>query len=422
MKSETETLILQPTQEEVDLITNYSKYADIFEAPTQAHDAVIRAVIAAVVNPNVFIQNGGQKLSLDVWTLLLSPSGLGRNTLVSMMRRLLRKADIGGLLRNNSWGSAQGLYQDLAEEPNAFFVWEELAANLKILSQARFANAKEWLTDRYDNFEIPSAITYRRAGKSNDTPPIEFKQGPRICTLATSSHEWFTGALSEADSLGGFIPRWLIVDLPKNDRCIPTPEKPDESMVDSMVEVLRRARKLQGEVNMRRIQADYEVWYREAKERFDGQEQHQLATAFWNRHRVHLLKLAAIYEISQSVSLEVSSGALERAITAARDAENTIFHLLSSGFSKEGAAVEKMYDLILRAGEHGLPKSTVTRTFGSTPEFVREPRLRTLIDGERVCKFVRTTSGRPAEDLVADKFVDQYVALHPDAIRKDSRG
>lgn len=414
MKTEThtETLILQPTPTEADLITNYTEYADIFEAPTQAHEAVMRAVIAAVVNPNVFIQNGGQKLSLDLWTLLLSPSGLGRNTLVSMMRGLLRDAALSGLLRNRSWGSVQGFFQDLAENPNAFLVWEELAANLKTLSDARFGNAKEWLTDRYDNFETPSAITYRRAGKSNDTPSIVFEQAPRICTLATSSHEWFTGALSEADSLGGFIPRWFIVDLPKSDRCIPTPNAPDESMVGSIVEALGRVRGLHGAVDLSRVEADYDAWYREAKERFDSHEQHQLAMAFWNRHRVHLLKLAAIYEISWSGSLVVAPDALGRAIETAREAENTIFHLMSSGFSKEGAAVEKMYEMILRAGEQGLPKSTLTKAFASTPAFLREPRLKTLIDGERVFSFPRKTPGRQAEDLVADKHVEAHKRLH----------
>ena len=87
----------------------------------------------------------------------------------------------------------QGLFQDLAENPYAFFVWEELAVNLKTLADARFGNAKEWFTDRYDNFEIPpEAITYRKTGKDSDTSPIEFESVPRVCALATSSHEWFT--------------------------------------------------------------------------------------------------------------------------------------------------------------------------------------------------------------------------------------
>jgi hypothetical protein len=103
----------------------------------------MQTLIAAVVNPNVHILNEGQKLSLDFWTLLLSPSGLGRNTLVSLMRDLLRLAEIRGLLKKNTWGSVQGLYQDLAERPNAFFVWEEFAVHLKLLESARFASAKE---------------------------------------------------------------------------------------------------------------------------------------------------------------------------------------------------------------------------------------------------------------------------------------
>ena len=296
-------LVRQPLTE--DLITNYVNYADIFEAPPEAHEAVMQTLIAAVANPNVHIQNGGQKLSLDLWTLLLSPSGMGRNTLVSMMRELLRRANITDLLKNNSWGSVQGLFQDLAENPNAFFVWEELAANLKMLADARFGNAKEWLTDRYDNFETPSAITYRRSGRGNDTPTIEFRGAPRICILATSSHEWFTEALEERDSLGGFIPRWFIVNLPKSERCIPTPSEPDSSFVGPLVESLNRVKGLKGVIDVAPIRADYEKWYRETQERFDNQEQHRLATAFFARHRVHFLKLASIYGISETGTLAI---------------------------------------------------------------------------------------------------------------------
>ena len=403
-------LVNQPLSD--DLIRNYVKYADIFESPTEAHEAVMQTLIAAVVNPNVHIVNEGQKLSLDFWTLLLSPSSLGRNTLVSLMRNLLRSAEIKGLVKTNTWGSVQGLYQNLAERPNAFFVWEEFSIFLKLLESARFANAKEWLTDRYDNLEIPESIAYRKLGRSSDTPSIIFTDAPRICTLATSSYEWFTGMLSESDALGGFIPRWFIVDLPKSDKCIPSPKQPDPEYVDGLVGALKRAAELKGPADISGVKAEYEEWYRAAKERFENQEQYQLATIFFRRHRVHLLKLAAIYEISQTGNLVVSSSALERAISAARRAEDTICALLASGCGKEGAAVEKLYQEILRAGEHGLPKSTLTRLFTNAPPFVREQRITTLVDSERVFKCSHKTQGRPAEVYVADTHLERHQALH----------
>ncbi len=73
-----------------------------------------------------------------------------------------------------------------------------------MLSEPQFATAKEWLTDRYDNFKIPPPFRYRSTGKEGNTPPIKFEKGPPTNILATSSDEWFFRNLAEADSAGGF--------------------------------------------------------------------------------------------------------------------------------------------------------------------------------------------------------------------------
>jgi hypothetical protein len=118
----------------------------------------------------------------------------------------MKAAGLTGLIHNRTWGSRQALYQMIAEHPAGLFVWTELSVVLKKLGDKSFAGAKEWLTDLYDNLEIPEAIRYRVTGKKSDTPPIEFSQAPRINILATSSVDWFLSNVSQEDALGGFIP------------------------------------------------------------------------------------------------------------------------------------------------------------------------------------------------------------------------
>jgi hypothetical protein len=183
-------LVVAANSYQQDFIKEYVKYADIFESPPEAHEAVALTTISAVANGNVWIQNGGQTIPLDNWTLLLSGSGVGRNTLVNLLWPVLHEASLDDLARNTTWGSKQGFYQDLAENPRAFFVWEELAATLKALSDARFGEAKQWLTNCYDSFRKPADIQYRK-GTSQNTPPIEFVGAPRVSILATSSEAWF---------------------------------------------------------------------------------------------------------------------------------------------------------------------------------------------------------------------------------------
>ncbi|MGA2146394.1 MAG: hypothetical protein ABSH49_15680 [Bryobacteraceae bacterium] len=67
-----------------DFISAYADYADVLEAPRAVHEAVAISILAAVLNPHVTIQYGALPSTLDLWTLVLSGSGLGRNTLVNL--------------------------------------------------------------------------------------------------------------------------------------------------------------------------------------------------------------------------------------------------------------------------------------------------------------------------------------------------
>jgi hypothetical protein len=75
---------LDVTIPSVDFISTYTAYADVLEAPAIVHEAVAISLLAAAWNPRVGIQYGALSPTLDVWTLLLSGSGFGRNTLISL--------------------------------------------------------------------------------------------------------------------------------------------------------------------------------------------------------------------------------------------------------------------------------------------------------------------------------------------------
>ncbi len=400
---------------EEDFIPRYVTYADIYEAPPAAHQAVAMSLIAATVNGNVWIKNGGQRLTLDLWTLLLSGSGVGRNTLLTMVHPVLKQAGLEDLVRNTSWGSKQAFYQDLAERHKGFFVWEEMSASLKALSDSKFGEAKQWLTNIYDNEGIPPAMVYRQSKgtPSRNTEPIVFTQAPRTNILATSSREWFINSIVHEDSMGGFIPRWFLVDMPELDRTIPVPKEPDNSHITPLADRLNRIRALQGAVDLSEVSSIYEKWYEATKARFTGQPNKALAMAFWNRHRVHVLKLAAVFSLSESCSLVVSPEAMERAILAAQATERTIFELLPTGMSHEGGELEKMARVIRDAGPKGVLRSEVTGAFQYVAEYQRESRLRTLITAGTIKEYRRSGGGRPATVYVHKDHLEAHGAEYP---------
>jgi hypothetical protein len=236
--------------------------------------------------------------------------------------------------------------------------------------------------------------------------------------LATSSYEWFIGSLSQEDSTGGFIPRWFLIDLPDLDRMIPTPKEPNRKATLNLAECLREVRNLKGSVDLSKIRDMYGDWYEATRKRFREQPNAAIAEAFWNRHRVHVLKLAAIFAMSEGQDLTVSPRAMERAISTARKAEATIFKLVPTGMSREGAAVDKLEQGIRLGGVAGLLKSEFTRAFQYVREQEREPRLRTLQSAGTVILFDRPTEGRRAEVLVHKDHAEAHEKTFPEDRRR----
>jgi hypothetical protein len=389
-------LIVTPTTAEVvtpDFISSYADYANVFEMPRQVHEWMAALMVASVLNGKVWI-DWGTKVPLDLWVLLLSGSGQGRNTATDVAVGVMEKADIPGLLRKASWGSKAAFYQQTAEFPEGLYVWPELSVALKTLNDPKFGGVKEWITDRYDNLKTPEPIVYRKTGRKADTPPIVFDKAPRINILATSSSDWFINNLEQADTLGGFIPRWLPKNIGKSDRVIPKPSTPDPRFLPVLAEKLRSIADLEGYADLSAVEDAYGEWYAEAKERFGNQPNSALADPFFNRLRVELLKPAVIFEASQSATLIVTPEAFARTLAAVSQAEETIFKLLPGGMTREGAELERIAEKIRSAGPQGLTRSELTRAFQHIKSRDREERIKTLVDAGRILETSAQTAGR----------------------------
>jgi len=317
--------------------------------------------------------------------------------------KVIEAANIKGLLHNATWGSRPAFHQQIAEHPKGLYVWPELSEILHKLNDKNFAGVKEWITDRYDNHRTPDSIVYRKVGKKS-TPPITFDQAPRLNILATSSSDWFLNNLEHSDAMGGFNPRWLPNKVGKVDRLIPKPVAPDHELLPELGKHLASVAALSGDADLSQIEAAYDKWYHETHARFEKQPNPDLAVPFFNRLRGELLKLATVYEVSQSGSLTITESALDRAIGAASEAEKTIFELLPTGMSREGGEVEKVAKRVRDAGPEGISQSELTRAFQHWDRRTRENRLGTLVDSEVIHRSSQPTTGRTGTVYVHDEF------------------
>jgi hypothetical protein len=398
-----------------DFIDTYADYADVIEAPREMHEAVAIQLLAATLNRNgVTISLGAVTHTFDLWLLLLSGSGMGRSTLVSMAAPILERAELTSIQRNETWGSPQALMQQMAENTSGLYIWGEMSEKLRVLGAPRFEGTREWITDRYNNLAIPETLRYRNTGRKGNTPPIVFKKAPRINILATSSNDWLFTNLAREDSTGGFLPRWMILATEGSSRTIPIPQRPNPALIEPLAERLKQVSNLRGQADLSDIQPDYEQWYGDAKNRFDNHANRQLAVPYFNRHRAHILQLAVIYEVSMSGRLRVSRLAWHRAEKMAKKVEKNIFALLSTGMNAEGYALKRIADAVRGAGDAGMSKSELTKKFQYIDKRDRDRRIQTLEDTGEIISFKRKpASGRPAEYFVHEDFAESYASRNP---------
>jgi hypothetical protein len=383
-----------------EFISDYAEYADVLEVPRIFHEVVGVELVATTLNRNgVSIPFGGIRYSMDLWTILLSGSGAGRSSTIGMAAPILEAAEMQDLETSVRWGSAPAFFQEFAEHPYGIQMWGEMAERLKMLKEPRFATVKEWLTDRYDNFKIPAPIRYRVTGRKQDTPSIEFGQAPRINILATSSNDWFYRSLAEDDSMGGWLARWVIVDASvdanENGRDIPVPKMPDPEAVLPLAARLKQINELRGEADLEAFRHRYEQWYSATKRRFQAQPNPALARAYFNRHRGHVLKVAVVFEASQTGTLKVSEATWERAVRFAKQVEQSIFRMLPTGMSALGYDIQRVEDRIRQAGREGLSKNDYTRAYQGMSARDREEIIKTLADAGRIQVESQDSGGRP---------------------------
>jgi len=391
-----------------DFVDTYVRYADIYEMPAEVHEAMALGLLAAAANGNVDIELRAIRLSLDCWFLITTGSGGGRNTAIRTARAILRAAGLDALVQNISWGSEVIVKQYFAENPRGLFMWPEMSEKLLDLGRPQFAGVKPWITDLYDETTPPPSKIYRKIPRKKGTPDIKFDVAPRTTFIATSSFAWLMQNLTRVDSTGGFLARWMHMHSSKKDRLIPIPEHSDKKLIPSLAKRLGQVAKLEGTADFTAVEKMYVEWYEKTAKRFAEQPNQDIAQAYWNRHRDHLLKLAVLFEMSESGMLKVTPGAMKRAMIYAARIERSLFSVLTTGFEREGYELERMIQYVRSKGVDGVSTSVFTSEFKNVDASLRAKRVSTLLQSGDLRRFERRTPGRSANIVVHADFVEEH--------------
>ncbi len=149
---------------------------------------------------------------------------------------------------------------------------------------------------------------------------------------------------------------------------------------------------------------EYDQWYQASGMRFESASL-DMGRTFFSRHRVHILKLAVIYEASMSGTLRVSPKAWERAILKAAELEKTLLEQFRTGMTGAGHLRERMEGLVKEAGERGIPKTVLTERFKNLDPKTRKQCFETLLESGIIrMKTLDSTGGRPMTLVIHREF------------------
>jgi hypothetical protein len=191
------------------------------------------------------------------------------------------------------------------------------------------------------------------------------------------------------------------------------PAAPDPKRVGPLVEKLKQIAELSGDMDFSLVEEDYQEYYATAHQRFQSHPLRAFVMPFWRRLRDHVLKLAAVYELSTSGSLKVSRKSMEHAIDTARIIEQNIYELVQSSFSTEGVQSQNLENYVREAGPNGRSQTEVVQFLRGEKRLDALNRIAMLVDAGVVQWFRRKTTGRPAMILVHTSHLDAHAKAHP---------
>jgi hypothetical protein len=235
-------------------------------------------VLSSVLGPGVQVARGSDRLALNLYILLVAPSGVARkSTALGLASRLWDRCRPPSSITISHRLSPERLNEKLAISPHCAFVASELVS---LLGRAGYSHL------------LPSLLT--------DVYDCHTSVYPTF--LAASTPTWLAKSLTPEVITGGFGSRLLTVTATGPKRTIPWPEERENEQG-----FLERAEGLLRECDGRRVltlsgpaRTAYVRWYtRHTTHQRDG----DYSLAFASRQPDHVLKLAGLLSVNRASAL-----------------------------------------------------------------------------------------------------------------------
>ncbi len=372
---------------ENDFVEAYKDYAmQISDAPAKYQELMALSIISTVLKRQVYLKYGVYNLYPNLYIVLIGKSTVMRKTAcLNMAKYIIKKFNPELVLPNDF--TPEGLFNLLSDRPGGLISWSEFGAFLINASTKTYqAGIKEFLTEAYD---CPDFLNKRLAGKEYEINNVYLN----IIT-ATTLH-WFLDRISESDTMGGFLGRFIYMPCKQEDRngWYYMPQQEDTELSNKLLDNINQISQLAGGFEISdEARALLIKWLRRHEDELETLDDSKGIIGFYARLSDYLLKFAMLYEISGNRSLVISEGSLMRAIKLVNQLKQSLNELMSDhiAFTKEAKDLQKVLNLIKAEGT--IPRSRLIQNSNMTSKQLDEI-LSTLIQSERI-KTATLEAGR----------------------------
>lgn len=196
--------------------------------------------VSTIMGHRAYLKQGYKSFYPNIWMVVIGESSWSRkSTSIDIGRSLVEKVEPGMIYPDEF--SHESMIKMLSEKPQGSFIYNEFRSFMKLMDRDFMSNTKSVLTHLYD---CPESYTRKIGIKEEKVYNI---YNPVINVLSGTTIDWFTDTVKDKDLLSGFIPRFLFVTSPRQERFMAMQPAANMKMRDELVDQLGAFANCQGE-------------------------------------------------------------------------------------------------------------------------------------------------------------------------------
>lgn len=294
-----------------NFLSAYMEYTQEQETNRILNLWVALSIMSAAVERKVYINNGLSKLFLNLYVILVGPSGIKKSTAMNCGVNLLRKLQSVRILAQSVTDAA--LVEALRRSGDTFkqngvdvrqsalFCY---ASELSTLLKDPFGILIEYITDLFDCQPSDSNDPWLRETKSDGQIKIF---GPCFSLLGGTTPSMLKTIIPVGQMEAGFASRVLfVVDRVPSDKCYPFPifNSKIDQMGKDLVHDLAIINNQVGEMQFSKSGLGFfEEWYRKNKRDTIERAGDERFSGYYARKDSHIKKLSGIFSLAESNDL-----------------------------------------------------------------------------------------------------------------------